>query len=211
MLLSQSHEFIFIHIPKVAGVSIEEFFLKYAVKNRGPNGEKFIQHSTARKIKAGLSPRVYDKYYKFAFVRNPWDRWVSLYFFILHKDTHVEHLRVKSFKDFDEFVEDSIERGRTQQKNTLTDNNGKFIVDYIGRFETLSDDINHLCRILDIKNTSFPYMNRSRHRDYRSYYNERTKEMVAGHFKDDIRLFGYTFDVLKKDAKRMVTGGELSG
>jgi hypothetical protein len=41
---------------------------------------------------------------------------------------------------------------------------------------------------------SLPHRNQSRHRDYRAYYNERTKKMVETFFQADIELFGYTFE-----------------
>lgn len=210
MLLSESHQFIFVHIPKVAGVSIETNFKEFAVNNKGSNGEKLIRHSIARQIRDTLPGDIFRNYFKFAFVRNPWDRWVSLYFFILQKTTHEEHERVKSFRNFDKFVVESINQKRAQQINAITDENGKFLVDFVGRYETLVEDIHTVCRILNIsKKTAFPYLNQSRHRDYRAYYSEETKRMVEEYFKDDIRLFGYTFEGLKEDARRFVKNGAL--
>ena len=44
------------------------------------------------------------------------------------------------------------------------------------------------------------HFNKSERPDYRSYYNDRLIELVAEHFRDDIEMFGYTFD----DGRRLV-------
>jgi hypothetical protein len=75
----------------------------------------------------------------------------------------------------------------------LTDTKGNIIVDYVGRFESLSDDFDIVCSTLGITATLERH-NTSKHRDYRSYYDEETKQMVANHWKEDIERFGYTFD-----------------
>ncbi len=85
-------------------------------------------------------------------------------------------------------------KGATKfQTDTITDDDGKIIVDFIGRYENLTQDFHHVCKLLNLE-TSLPIINKTIHRDYRSYYNPKTQKIVAEHFKTDIELFGYTFD-----------------
>jgi hypothetical protein len=75
----------------------------------------------------------------------------------------------------------------------VIDQEGKIIVDFVGRYENLTQDFQQVCQIVNI-DTSLPSINRSVHRDYKSYYNSTTKKMVEEYFKADIELFGYTFN-----------------
>jgi hypothetical protein len=218
MLISYEHKFIFFHVAKVAGLSIREalknytqepevFKIRRPPKNRDgkPNPlyemwEAFLIHAKAMDTKKELPETVYNNFYKFSFVRNPWDWQVSMYHFILKETSHVKHKMVKSMASFEEYLEWIVEtknpyaKGATKfQKDMLTDNDGKLIVDFVGRYETLAQDFQHVCQVLNIE-ASLPSLNKTVHRDYKSYYTERAKKIVEEHFKEDIELFGYTFD-----------------
>ena len=70
---------------------------------------------------------------------------------------------------------------------------GKLLVDYVGRFETLQADVARISSRLNVA-VSLEHFHKSKHRDYRGYYNSRTIELVAKISRDDIELFGYDFD-----------------
>jgi hypothetical protein len=218
MLISYSHKFIFIHIAKAAGLSIREALKKYCQEPEQfkiirpprklgdkPNPlyemwEAFLLHQQASAIQKELTREVYDSFYTFAFVRNPWDWQVSMYNFILQETSHTKHKLVKSMSGFAEYLEWVVNTKKPYakgapkyQKEMICNFNGELIVDFVGRYETLEQDFNHVCRVLDIR-PSLPHLNRTGHKDYRSYYNEKTKKIVAEHFKEDIEMFGYTFD-----------------
>jgi len=221
MLISHSHQFIFFHVPKVAGLSIADALKDYVKEpekfkvNRPPeklaNGKpnplyemwkSLLLHAKARDAQKELPSDVYDKYYKFAFVRNPWDWQVSMYHFILQDSTNRLYKLVKPMSGFEEFLDWVINtktlniypKGATKlQKDIIADKEGKLLVDFVGRYETLAQDFQSVCQNLNL-NTSLPHVHQSKHRDYQSYYNDKTKAIVAEHFKADIELFGYTFD-----------------
>lgn len=67
------------------------------------------------------------------------------------------------------------------------------LVDYVGRFESLGDHFNAICRELNF-DVELEHRNSSSHGDYQSYYDETTKQMVAEHWRQDIEQFGYTFE-----------------
>ncbi|MEE4359287.1 MAG: sulfotransferase family 2 domain-containing protein [Desulfococcaceae bacterium] len=218
MLISYTHKFIFFHVAKAAGLSIREALRPYVqeperfkirrppkMTDGKPNPiyemwENTLLHAKAGDVRKELEKDIYDSFYKFAFVRNPWDWQVSMYHFILKDPIHVKHKLVTSMGGFEEFLEWVIAsekpypRGASKfQKDVITDEQGNLIIDFAGRFENLAHDFAHVCRVIGIR-ASLPRINTTDHRDYRDYYNNNTKKMVAEHFREDIELFGYTFD-----------------
>ena len=74
------------------------------------------------------------------------------------------------------------------------DRSGKVNLDFIGRFETLEKDFELLTARLGVL-ASLPKTNTSpRGRDYRSYYDDESIEIVAKLYSRDIELFGYSFE-----------------
>ncbi|NEQ10479.1 MAG: sulfotransferase family protein [Moorea sp. SIO4E2] len=232
MLISYSHKFIFFHVTKAAGTSVKEALKVYATEpekfkitrppkevNGKPNRfyeiwESSLWHAKAKDAKKELPEEVYNNFYKFAFVRNPWDWQVSYYHFILKEQTHIRHELVKSMGSFEKYLDwvintkNPFPKGATKlQKEIITDDDGKLIVDFIGRYETLVQDFNYVCQVLNLK-TSLPHLNKTTHRDYRSYYSETTKKIVAEYFQEDIELFGYTFDGYHTELSQV---GQLQG
>lgn len=218
MLISHSHRFIFFHVAKTAGLSVRNALQPYAeeptkfkikrppkVKAGEPNPfytvwEALLVHAKVRDAQQELPAAIFDRYYKFAFVRNPWDWQVSMYHFILNEPTHIKHDLVKSFGSFEQYLEwvvatpSPFAKGATKlQKDVLTDDVGRLLVDFVGRYETLTQDFTQICTVLKIP-AQLPHINQTKHRDYRSYYNERTRQLVAEHFAADIALFGYQFE-----------------
>ena len=218
MLISHSHRFLFFHVAKTAGLSVREALWPYTeeptkfrirrpprLKGGQPNPfygiwEALLIHARARDAQKELPAEVFDEYFKFAFVRNPWDWQVSMYHFILSEPTHLKHSLVDSFGNFERYLRWVMEtpnpyaKGATKfQKDVLTGDDGKLLVDFVGRYENLAPDFAHICRRLNIRG-HLPHINGSGHRDYRTYYTARTRQWVAEHFAEDIALFGYTFD-----------------
>jgi hypothetical protein len=219
VLISYSHRFIFFHVAKVAGLSVRDALKDYVAEperfNRmrrppreldgQPNPlyamwESVLLHAKAGEARRGLPPEVFDGFYKFAFVRNPWDWQVSMYHFILKETDHIHHQRVAGMASFEDYLEWVVRtdkpfaRGATKwQKDMLTDEAGQLIVDFVGRYETLAQDFAAICETLGLS-ASLPRLNESRqNRDYQAYYHARTRSLVEEHFADDIALFGYHF------------------
>lgn len=211
MLISHSRKFIFIHVYKVAGMSIRSALDEYASKPdiinrvfyklglnlRSPfqKNRMFAFHATARDLERGLPDEIYNNYFKFAFVRNPWDWQVSLYQFMLDSPDHFQYEIVKSMSSFEGYVEWRIYEDKRLQKDFVTNQDGKIIVDFVGRYERLDLDFEHICQRISIQKP-LPHLNPSKHGDYRGYYNDRSKKMVEEHFAEDIELFGYSFEGL---------------
>jgi hypothetical protein len=218
MLISYSHQFIFFHVSKTAGMSMREVLQAYAqepekFKIRRPPPmigdqpnrmyevwQALLLHARACDAQKELPADVFTSFFKFGFVRNPWDWQVSMYYFILRENTYAKHELVKGLQGFEEYVEwvvstpDPYPKGTPKlQSETLADAQGNLLVDFVGRYETLTQDFRQVCQRLKIE-ASLPHLNATAHRDYRTYYNERTKQLIAMHFQADVELFGYTFD-----------------
>ena len=71
--------------------------------------------------------------------------------------------------------------------------NGRIIVDFVGRFENLQEDWREICNCIGIAHIELPHVNRSERKDYREYYTEETRQIVAERFQKIIDKFGYEF------------------
>jgi hypothetical protein len=74
----------------------------------------------------------------------------------------------------------------------LCDENGKELVDFVGRYENMEEDFASVCRKIGI-DIALPHVNRSEHAHYRDYYTAETKAIVSRLFARDIERFHYTF------------------
>ena len=159
MIVSYERRFIFFHIPKTGGTSIRRVLLPYChdplqyavnrlfarfgveVNHRvgGYRRLRFRTHERALVAANLIPPAEFDSLFKFAFVRNPWDQLVSMYKYIQRTTSHKRHSVVREM-EFGDFVKFAAEKELAHQKRLIADESGKLLVDYVGRFETLSVD-----------------------------------------------------------------------
>jgi len=217
MLISYTHSFIFFHVAKVGGISIRHALNPYTQEpkrfkiNRPAqiiNGkfnpfyaiwESALTHATVAQTQKAL-PQEFDKFHKFAFVRNPWDWQVSMYHFLLNQKDNYNYEMIKEFGSFRKYMEwvvledKPFPKGATKlQKTMLIDSGGNLAIDKIGRFENLAEDFNNIMGSLNI-NATLAKLNTSKHKPYQIYYDTYTKKLVEKHFAEDIDLFKYTFN-----------------
>lgn len=206
MLVSHRHRFLFVHIYKTAGTSVRRTLEPYAdgfwkyrlarlTRRVGipyPAVPPF--HLDARGARARVPPEAFERFFKFTFVRNPWDWQVSLYHWMLSHASHHQHAFTKGLGGFDAYIRWRTAEGVGLQQAFLRDEDGTFLMDYVGRMETIDDDFAEVCRTVGLPPLRLPHVNRSGHRDYRDLYTDETRELVARAFAQDIEMFGYTFD-----------------
>jgi hypothetical protein len=204
-MIGHAKKFIFTHIPRTGGTSISQLLARYGIALQGSENYDsiYFKHVAAASMKRMLGEE-YDKYFKFAFVRNPWDWLVSNYEYNrgLHrpfvKDTgHAVSGKVPEWArgmSFSEWLVWWTDTFSPSQSAMLTDSNGEILMDAIYRFELLTSDFKKLKRRLGIWTWSFrlPHLQSSKGRaGYRSYYDDRSVKVVRERFSMDLQLLGY--------------------
>lgn len=189
-MINHKHKYIFIHIGKTGGTSIEHALDPHVGLDDNPklkstkNTDFNDKHYTlARYIDE--YPDCYNDYYKFTFVRNPWDREVSRWkwftFCGYYNDadiTFLEHLKLPGNSYYE----------------WLNNSKQGYAVDYIGRFEHLQQDFDTICDQIGIPRHELPHTNKTKHKHYTEYYDDASREHVAERYSQDIEYFGYKFD-----------------
>ena len=163
MLISGRKRFVFIHLPRTAGFSVEAALNDWSDLNSIPI---FNGHVTANLLSRLVLN--WTSYFSFAFVRNPWDYWVSMYHHILTTGpTHPEWAHVASLRTFRCYMCDYVLERNTvspylNQIDYVTDYHGRVIVSYVGRYERLKQQFSHCCRQIGVQNVELPTLNHSK-------------------------------------------------
>lgn len=186
---------IFVHIPKCAGIAV----CKSLFGNLGGG------HKTLKDYQTVFSPEDYSRYFKFTFVRNPWDRLVSAFLFLKQggfnegdKEWAAENL--STYNDFDAFVRGGLRRREIlsfkhfQPQRSFICLEGKQVgVDFLGRYENLASDFEFVCRKLNIESKLRRENHNPSRADYEKYYTPETRQIVGEVYGDDIEILGYSF------------------
>lgn len=182
MLISHKHKFIFIHIQKTAGTSIGSALNPFCEESY-PS----MKHWSAVKIKEKFGSDIWNEYFKFTFIRNPYERLLSWYNMIdksrCNPNPNIFHSNIqKNIYSFSNFIMDDknfndinkISPQRISQFKKISQNGG-IIVDFIGRYENINEDFSCICKKLNIPEPHLPHINKFDHDNYMNYY---TKEMI---------------------------------
>lgn len=201
-MISHQHECIFTHVPKTGGKAVQAVF---GLPLRRKEYDGRLGHIAEAFKHAPISlyrDRPEFRYFKFAFVRNPWDRLVSAFFYLDAGgcNEHDEKFRAIHLAryggDFTAFVRDlprHLEaRHFRPQTDWLCDADDGLLPDFVGRFETIDRDFAIVANRLSIA-SRLPVMNQSLHAPYREAYDAVSREIVAEVYRRDIEMFGYAF------------------
>ena len=136
----------------------------------------------------------FENYFKFAFVRNPWERICSSYFYIKKDKNHPAHFETLETKDVNEFIsrEIYIEKSQTQY---IFDNNDNQIVDFVGRYENLQNDFKKVLDLLKI-DLRLEKLNSGSYKNYKEILNQKSIEIINERYKKEIKIFKYIFWIL---------------
>ncbi len=218
MLISWQHRFAFIHVQKTAGLSIHKALLGWApeAQQRLPGLDACRdplrnRHLHACDLRGFVGEDSWKELFSFAFVRNPWDRLVSWYNMCLERPTtpfmHRVRQDARSFDDFLTMTSGLAERTTYNQIDYVANERGEILVDFVGRFEALRTDFQHVCDKIGMP-FWLPHINRGQAVDYRSYYTRETRDLVAERFRRDIEAFGYEFGTLPRRMISLRAPGE---
>lgn len=191
------YQCLFIHITKSAGTSVAKSLF----------GE-LPYHYTAIQYRVIFGRKAFDDYFKFAFVRNPWDRLYSAYCYLKgggweDADRAWFQDNISQLSDFNSFVLDWLKPERLcshlhlrPQSDFICDRKHKPLIDYLGYFETLPQDFSLVSRKIGTK-SQLAHVNASKRADYRDIYTLAAIDKVLTLYRQDIENFGYRFDCLE--------------
>ncbi len=203
MLYSFHHNFLYTHVARTGGVSLTQALQLAAPQMRGIG----TQHGALAEARGALGA-AFDEVYKFAFVRNPWDRLVSYRAFLAAADPGIDPAELADpdaahWRDFEAFLDgllresveiDGVARPVFSQIHQLTDAEGRLLCDRVGRFERYADDAAAIFAGAGLRLPPLGHENRSTRRGYAEYYTPAARDMVAEVCAADVAAFGYGFE-----------------
>lgn len=209
MIISHRLRCIFFAIPKTGTHSVRRALRRHLAEDDLEQVGLFIQkrfpfealkdirhgHLSARQIAPVLGADTYGSYFKFAFVRNPFARFVSYCAFMGREGGHFE----RSPREFMHWV---LFRQRPDdhvlfrpQHEFLVDDDGLLAVDFIGRNETMQQSYDTVCARLAIATECLDRVNSSVHRPFPEYYDQALVDGVRAYYRRDFELFEYPLDI----------------
>ncbi len=181
-------DFVFIHINKTGGSSIEKAL------------NLPFEHKTAIEKIDEIGRRQWDRRYSFTAVRNPWDKVVSHYHYRVQTNQTDLAIETVDFKKWVQLTYGSMDpiyydkpKMFMPQSDWIVDRDGKVVVNFICRFENLSNDFRQVCSKLG-KAAQLPHLKASKRGHYSLYYDDATEEIVGTWFAKDLENFGYQFE-----------------
>lgn len=186
--ISEKANFIYFGVPKVGTNTIHSIFGSAKFK---PNVQmKHLALVDYNSVK-------HDKYFKFGFVRNPWDRMVSCYFNKVASKSYPPFRKCFGMT-FTEFVK-HLEKRDLESGDCHIRLQCRFFpaleqMDFIGRIENFTEDFQYLMTILGLNTADIPRKNSTSHDHYSTYYTEETRDIIERLYQEDIETFGYTFE-----------------
>lgn len=194
------HKCIFIHIPKAAGVSVCKSLF----------GNLCAGHTPVKRYQLIYSPEEFETYFKFTFVRNPWDRVLSAYNFLKQGgmspgDKKWASENIIQYRTFEEFVKNWLTEknilGTTHFRPQYTylslPGSRELLVNFLGYFENLNEDFEYIKSKLDVdQSICLKHSNKvnTSSTRYVDQYTDECRDIVSLVYADDIELLGYSFD-----------------
>jgi hypothetical protein len=212
VIISHRHKFIFAAVPKTGTHAVRQALREQLgdedleqvglfVNKRFPWADlAAVQHGhlPLRQVRPYLGDDVFRGYFKFAFVRNPFDRFVSYCAFMSRNGDAFERRPRDVMRHF-LFREPPEQHILFQpQANVLVDEDGKsLLVDMIGHVEDMQGSYDAICERIGIPSRALDRVNDSKRGDYRHYYDQALIDGVAARYAQDLELFGYTFEGMR--------------
>lgn len=215
-MISIEKKFLFIHVPKTGGNSIQNILSKYSedkivtlakhqdgIERFEVRSNKYAiqKHSTLNQYRKEIEPEIFKRLFKFSTIRNPWDLCIS-YYFSPHRGK-IEWNR-DSFKELIQTIPtirhylmiESIADRLNRKLHISFSNKAKPLdcdIDFLIRFEKLNEDFKKVCDILEIPFVELPQRNKSKREHYTEYYDDELIELVRRRFSDEIKHVNYIY------------------
>ena len=212
-MISDQKRCIFVHIPKTGGTSVEDAIWGSDWSKRTPEElwmglvrpgfNKYqsggMQHLLASQIREEVGSDRFESYFKFSFVRNPWDKAVSQFLYLKTRPDLRKVMGVRPWTSFRKYLRILKKHHQRhvqsfEQWRFICNEDGKLLVDFLGRFETLEEDFQKVAEIIKLSDTSLPHSMKSKKRKpYADYYDAKSIDLISEIYARDIELFNYKF------------------
>ena len=207
MIISNLHHFIFVAIPKTGTHSVRQALREHMGPEDVEQVRLFVQkklpvpelaelqhgHISLRQLRPHLSAEEFSAYFKFAFVRNPFDRFVSYCAFMTRAEGQFE----RDPKGVMRRILSNPSAHRhilfQPQNSFVTGEDGELLADYVGRVEQMQQSYDEVCQMIGIPSRTLDKVNSSRRGHYRDYYDPELVDEVAKLYARDLELFGYEY------------------
>ncbi len=189
-MINHKVQCVFVQVPKTASTSIRSI-----VGIPQKPHLNIIQLEEQFDSESVNLDRTFSSYFKFGFVRNPWDRVVSLY----RRKEGVQKSQAMSFEQFVRWIENSSDTcihpsKHKYQLDWFKDSDGEIAANYIGKFESLNKDWAYISSVLGVTNI-LPHKNSnsSCRKHYSEFYTPETRDIIGEKFIVDVNYFKYSF------------------
>jgi len=152
-------------------------------------------HISYEQLAEYLLPDLLDNYFKFAFVRNPYDRYVSTCYFLNRNNNSMDKRPVEMMK---EIVKSDVLKTKMlyhPQYSFIVNKDHQLKTDFIGKFEKLDVDFQLLSEHLQFSYAKLNLRNHNAHPPYQELYDEELRELVYEYYKKDFTTFDYSVDI----------------
>lgn len=184
----------FFQMPKTASASVHDIIAGRCFEiGHGPGDPMTVQRFRMENPNAFI----------FTFVRNPFDRLVSAYSYLLKDHTHpilIQNRKdyIEPYRDFREFVLKGVESQHVLQQTHFKSQAsriccwaGSLLTNWVGHYERLQADVNEICSRFGWEAKDLPILNKSKHHDYREYYDADMASVVVKAYRRDFEIGGY--------------------
>ncbi|MEO8669842.1 MAG: sulfotransferase family 2 domain-containing protein [Tahibacter sp.] len=207
MIISHTKKFIFFAVPKTGTHSVRQALRPHLTQDDLEQVGLFVHkrlpfpelsalghgHLSAAQVLPVLGSPLFMEYFKFAFVRNPYDRFVSFCSFM---SRNTERFATEPNAVMNEVLNDVKLHQHIlfrPQNELLCDSAGDLLMDFVGKVEFMQRDFDTICARLDLPLAKLEQVNQSIHRPYQEYYDSELRERVAATYLRDFELFNYRF------------------
>jgi hypothetical protein len=207
LIISHRHKFIFFAVPKTGTHSVRQALRAHMGESDLEQVGLFVKkrfsfpefrdithgHINARQIRAVLGDEVFGSYFKFAFVRNPFDRFVSYCAFMGRDGAFQANPRG--------YMRAVIAQAMPPyrllflpQSDFLTADDGKLVMDFVGRTEDMQESYDRICARLGVASANLGRVNASSHAHRDQYLDPAMRDWIGNFYARDFEMFNYSRD-----------------
>lgn len=191
----EEKQVIFLHVPKTGGTTIKRLFEINLLDNPDPAIRPSLQHLTCKLLRQQIGDDKYDRYYKFAFVRNPWARLVSDYFW------RQQLPKIRPILPFSDFV-NNAQRLVLENRYYEQEFGDHFIpqvcytadVNDVFRFENFKEGVLAVAAKLKVAVDPILPKEPKPYDKYWEFYDDKSRSIIQEIYAEEIEQFGFEFE-----------------